>query len=134
MPGNKHVGLNDYQGIGRVLHLPPPQAWTEAARRIDIVDFERCYDPRYPDAWVDYTWDPVTGLLLEKNSYADFGRTHHLFRTIFDWDPATELPNQKDVWALHWASELGISRTPHLRVTYTWDSEENLERKALEYV
>jgi len=86
MAANRHLGHEDHRGVGRVLHLPPPEQLTEAARRMDTISMERPWDPRYPEAEEELTYRPGDGSLLQKVIYTDGTKAHRLFTVDFAYD------------------------------------------------
>lgn len=124
-PGNAHLGNEDHGGYGRILGVPPPAFWTEAARRVDTIHMEQAFDPKFPEAYTEYEWDPTTGILLHKQVYADSTKFTHVFTVDFEWGP-TGLLVEKTVQR----HEDGAILT----VYFTWDSNEVLQSKRLELI
>jgi hypothetical protein len=114
-PGNNaHLGNEDHQGFGRILGVPPPQYWTEAARRIDTVDMEKPRDPKYPQAYEELFWSPTDGSLTRKEVYSDHTKFLHLFTVDYEWGP-TGLLDEKTIER----HEDGAVLT----VIFNWDAE-----------
>lgn len=122
---NAHLGHQDHQGVGRILNVPPPVAWTEAARRIDTLDMEKPRDPAYPQAFDEFLWDPVTGNLVQKKVYADETKFLQIFTVDYEYGP-TGLLVEKTV-------ERHLDGAV-LTVVFAWDAEETLISKTRELI
>jgi hypothetical protein len=108
----KNLAVNDYGGVGRILELPPPKAWTEAARRTDVSRLDHPFDPLHPDPYVEFGYQD--DYLVTKDFYANDQKFLHLFHQEFDWDPVTDNLVQKRSYRLHVVPSV-------LVVNYDWD-------------